>query len=46
MRQEVIQKHMRERRAAEPVIRPEESQSSPDFLDALPPETRAEILQQ
>lgn len=46
MRQEVINQHMRERRAAEPVIRPEESQISPDFLDALPPEIRAEILQQ
>lgn len=46
MRQEVVQQHMRERRAAEPVIRPEESQISPEFLDALPPEIRAEILQQ
>lgn len=46
MRQEVINQHMRERRAAEPVARPEESQISPEFLDALPPEIRAEILQQ
>lgn len=46
MRQDVINEHMRERRAAEPVVRPEESQISPEFLDALPPEIRAEILQQ
>jgi E3 ubiquitin-protein ligase HUWE1 len=46
MREEVLNQHLRERRAAQPVIRPAESQISPDFLEALPPEIRAEILQQ
>ncbi|KAF8320698.1 hypothetical protein DL93DRAFT_2163683 [Clavulina sp. PMI_390] len=46
MRQEVINQHLQERRAAEPVARPEESQISADFLDALPPEIREELLQQ
>ncbi len=46
MREDVINQHLRERRAAQPVVRPAESQISPEFLDALPPDIRAEILQQ
>ena len=46
MREDVINQHLRERRAAQPIVRPAESQISPEFLDALPPDIRAEILQQ
>jgi E3 ubiquitin-protein ligase HUWE1 len=46
MREEVINQHLRERRAAQPVVRPAESQISPEFLEALPPEIRAELLLQ
>ncbi|KZT10978.1 uncharacterized protein LAESUDRAFT_721398 [Laetiporus sulphureus 93-53] len=45
MREEVINQHVRDQRAAR-VERPADSQISPEFLDALPPEIRAEILQQ
>ncbi|TFK54241.1 hypothetical protein OE88DRAFT_1786570 [Heliocybe sulcata] len=45
MREEVLNQHVREQRAAR-VERPTDSQISPEFLDALPPEIRAEIIQQ
>ncbi|KAK7053298.1 E3 ubiquitin-protein ligase tom1 [Paramarasmius palmivorus] len=45
MREEVLNQHMRDQRAAR-VERPPDSQISPEFLDALPPEIRAEIIQQ
>ncbi|OCH84897.1 hypothetical protein OBBRIDRAFT_891524 [Obba rivulosa] len=45
MREEVLNQHVREQRAAR-VERPADSQISSEFLDALPPEIRAEILQQ
>jgi E3 ubiquitin-protein ligase HUWE1 len=46
MREEVLNQHFRERRAAARPERTHESQISPEFLDALPPEIRDEILQQ
>lgn len=45
MREEVLNQHVRDQRAAR-VERPPDSQISSEFLDALPPEIRAEILQQ
>jgi E3 ubiquitin-protein ligase HUWE1 len=42
MREEVVNQHIRAAR----VERPPDSQISNDFLDALPPEIRAEIIQQ
>lgn len=45
MREEVVNQHIRDQRAAR-VERPPDSQISSEFLDALPPEIRAEILQQ
>ncbi|PCH43593.1 hypothetical protein WOLCODRAFT_75349 [Wolfiporia cocos MD-104 SS10] len=45
MREEVLNQHVRDQRAAR-VERPPDSQISAEFLDALPPELRAEILQQ
>ncbi|KAI0051234.1 hypothetical protein FA95DRAFT_1602906 [Auriscalpium vulgare] len=45
MREEVVNQHIRDQRAAR-VERPADSQISSEFLDALPPEIRAEILQQ
>jgi E3 ubiquitin-protein ligase HUWE1 len=45
MREEVINQHVRDQRAAR-VERPADSQISSEFLDALPPDIRAEILQQ
>jgi E3 ubiquitin-protein ligase HUWE1 len=45
MREEVLNQHVREQRAAR-IERPADSQISAEFLDALPPEIRAEIIQQ
>ncbi|PFH51493.1 hypothetical protein AMATHDRAFT_58882 [Amanita thiersii Skay4041] len=45
MREEVLNQHVRDQRAAR-IERPPDSQISVEFLDALPPEIRAEILQQ
>lgn len=45
MREEVVNQHVRDQRAAR-VERPPDSQISDEFLDALPPEIRAEIIQQ
>ena len=45
MREEVLNQHVRDQRAAS-VQRPDDSQISPEFLDALPPELRAELIQQ
>ncbi|TFK44714.1 hypothetical protein BDQ12DRAFT_730740 [Crucibulum laeve] len=45
MREEVLNQHVRDQRAAR-VERPPDSQISSEFLDALPPEIRAEIIQQ
>lgn len=45
MREEVINQHVRDQRAAR-VERPVDSQISTEFLDALPPDIRAEILAQ
>jgi E3 ubiquitin-protein ligase HUWE1 len=45
MREEVINQHVRDQRAAR-VERPADSQISSEFLDALSPDIRAEILQQ
>ncbi|KAI0829944.1 hypothetical protein BC628DRAFT_1314795 [Trametes gibbosa] len=45
MREEVLNQHVRDRRAAQ-VERPADSQISAEFLDALPPDIRAEIIQQ
>ncbi|KAI3618920.1 ubiquitin-protein ligase [Moniliophthora roreri] len=45
MREEVLNQHIRDQRAAQ-IQRPPDSQISPEFLDALPPEIRAEIIQQ
>jgi E3 ubiquitin-protein ligase HUWE1 len=45
MREEVLNQHMRDQRAAR-IERPADSQISEEFLDALPPELRAEIIQQ
>jgi len=45
MREEVLNQHVRDQRAAR-VERPPDSQISSEFLDALPPEIRAEILHQ
>ncbi|KAI0318271.1 hypothetical protein OF83DRAFT_1262061 [Amylostereum chailletii] len=45
MREEVVNQHIRDQRAAR-VERPPDSQISAEFLDALPPEIRAEIIQQ
>ncbi|XP_006461106.1 hypothetical protein AGABI2DRAFT_204611 [Agaricus bisporus var. bisporus H97] len=45
MREEVLNQHVRDQRAAT-VERPPDSQISAEFLDALPPEIRAEIIQQ
>ena len=45
MREEVLNQHVRDQQAAR-VERPPNSQISSEFLDALPPEIRAEIIQQ
>lgn len=45
MREEVLNQHVRDQRAAR-IERPADSQISSEFLDALPPDIRAEILQQ
>ena len=45
MREEVLNQHVRDQRAAR-VERPPDSQISFEFLEALPPEIRAEIIQQ
>lgn len=45
MREEVLNQHVRDQRAAR-IERPADSQISSEFLDALPPEIRAEIIQQ
>ena len=45
MREEVLNQHVRDQRAAR-IERPLDSQISSEFLDALPPEIRAEIIQQ
>ncbi|KAJ7647304.1 hypothetical protein FB45DRAFT_975025 [Roridomyces roridus] len=45
MREEVLNQHVRDQRASR-VERPPDSQISSEFLDALPPEIRAEIIQQ
>ncbi|KAK0461087.1 uncharacterized protein EV420DRAFT_1746494 [Desarmillaria tabescens] len=45
MREEVLNQHVRDQRAAR-IERPPDSQISAEFLDALPPELRAEIIQQ
>lgn len=45
MREEVLNQHIRDQRAAR-VERPADSEISSEFLDALPPELRAEIIQQ
>ena len=45
MREEVINQHVRDRRAAH-IERPADSQISSEFLEALPADIRAEILQQ
>lgn len=45
MREEVLNQHVRDQRAAR-VERHPDSQISDEFLDALPPEIRAEIIQQ
>lgn len=45
MREEVINQHVRDQRAAR-VERPADSQISAEFLEALPADIRAEILQQ
>jgi len=45
MREEVINQHVRDQRAAR-VERPADSQISTEFLEALPADIRAEILQQ
>lgn len=45
MREEVLNQHMRDQRASR-VERPPDSQISSEFLDALPLEIRAEIIQQ
>ena len=45
MREEVINQHVRDQRAAH-VERPADSQISTEFLEALPADIRAEILQQ
>jgi E3 ubiquitin-protein ligase HUWE1 len=45
MREEVLNQHVRDQRAAR-VERPPDSQISDEFLNALPPEIRAEIIQQ
>lgn len=56
MREEVLNQHFRERRAAEAAARAvagggsstrqESSSIAPEFLEALPPEIRAEVIQQ
>jgi len=45
MREEVLNQHVRDQRAAR-VERAPDSQISDEFLDALPPEIRVEIIQQ
>lgn len=45
MREEVINQHVRDQRAAH-IERPADSQISAEFLEALPADIRAEILQQ
>ena len=45
MREEVLNQHVRDQRAAQ-LERPADSQISAEFLDALPPDIRAEIIQQ
>ena len=45
MREEVLNQHVRDQRAAR-IERLPDSQISAEFLDALPPEIRAEIIQQ
>jgi E3 ubiquitin-protein ligase HUWE1 len=45
MREEVVNQHIRDQQAAR-MERPPDSQISAEFLDALPPEIRAEILHQ
>ncbi|SPO39716.1 related to E3 ubiquitin protein ligase TOM1 [Pseudozyma flocculosa] len=47
MREEVLNQHFRERRAAEATSNlAQPSNIAPEFLDALPPEIRAEVIQQ
>lgn len=46
MREEILNQHFRDRRAAERTEAAHESQISQEFLDALPPEIRNELLQQ
>ncbi|CBQ69976.1 related to E3 ubiquitin protein ligase TOM1 [Sporisorium reilianum SRZ2] len=47
LREEVLNQHFRERRAAEATNNlPQPTSIAPEFLDALPPELRAEVIQQ
>ncbi len=47
LREEVLNQHFRERRAAEATSNlPQPTTIAPEFLDALPPELRAEVIQQ
>ncbi|PWN48958.1 DUF913-domain-containing protein [Violaceomyces palustris] len=47
MREEVLNQHLRERRAAQATSNlAQPSNIAPEFLDALPPEIRAEVIQQ
>ncbi|KAK0523507.1 E3 ubiquitin-protein ligase tom1, partial [Tilletia horrida] len=46
MREEVLNQHFRERRAAATTAAAANSSIAPEFLDALPPEIRAEVIQQ
>lgn len=47
LREEVLNQHFRERRAAEATSNlPQPTSIAPEFLDALPPELRAEVIQQ
>ncbi|KAL9939308.1 hypothetical protein V8E36_002121 [Tilletia maclaganii] len=46
MREEVLNQHFRERRAAATAAAAANSGIAPEFLDALPPEIRAEVIQQ
>nr|CDI56030.1 related to E3 ubiquitin protein ligase TOM1 [Melanopsichium pennsylvanicum 4] len=47
LREEVLNQHFRERRAAEATSNlPQSTSIAPEFLDALPPELRAEVIQQ
>ncbi|KAK0559827.1 E3 ubiquitin-protein ligase tom1 [Tilletia horrida] len=46
MREEVLNQHFRERRAAATTAAAANSNIAPEFLEALPPEIRAEVIQQ